>query len=197
VKITWKSISIKELAAFICRALDKKNIDAILVGGACVSIYTKNKYESFDLDFVTHASMKEVAPVLSVIGFQRESSRHFSRDDCPFFIEFVAPPAAIGSEPLRDKMALKTRLGTIVLLTPTDSVKDRLAAYYHWNDPQALEQALMVAFAQKTDLSEVKRWSVKEGHAEKYRVFMERMKSLKNFKRTVSPIPVLREYTGV
>ena len=30
-------------------------------------------------------------------------------------------------------------------MTPTDSVKDRLAAYYHWNDQQALEQAIMVA----------------------------------------------------
>jgi len=59
VKIAWKSITIKELAAFISRSLDKKGIDAILVGGACVSIYTKNKYQSFDLDFVTHAAVKE------------------------------------------------------------------------------------------------------------------------------------------
>jgi len=167
----------------IFRALDKKDIDAILVGGACVSIYTKNKYQSFDLDFVTHSAMKEVAAALSEFGFQRKSSRHFSRDDCPFFVEFVAPPAAIGSEPVRDKIALRTKRGTIILLTPTDSVKDRLAAYYHWNDPQALEQALMVAFAQKTDLSEVKRWSLKEGHAEKCRVFMKMMKTGVNYGR--------------
>lgn len=176
MKIDWKKIGIKELAALVCGKLREKGIDAILVGGACVSIYTKNRYQSFDLDFVTHATMKEVASILTDVGFRRESSRYFTSRDCPYFIEFVAPPAAIGNEPLRHEKELKTRLGTIVMLTPTDSVKDRLAAYYHWNDPQALEQALMVAGAQEIDLREVKRWSEKEGHSKKYSDFLNRMK---------------------
>jgi len=62
-------------------------------------------------------------------------------------------------------------------MTPTDSVKDRLAAYYHWNDQQALEQAIMVAGSQKIDFHEVKRWSEKEGHIEKYRQFLKRLRS--------------------
>lgn len=157
MKIDWKKIGIKQLAALISVKLREHEIDAILVGGACVSIYTKNRYLSFDLDFVTHATLKEVAPVLAEVGFKRERSRHFIRSDCPFFIEFVAPPAAIGNEPIKDEAKLKTMTGTVVMLTPTDSVKDRLAAYYHWNDPQALEQALMVAKAQKINLREVKR----------------------------------------
>jgi hypothetical protein len=70
-------------------------------------------------------------------------------------------------------------MGYITLLTPTDSVKDRLAAYYHWNDPQALEQALMLAKAQKINLKEVKRWSEKEGHKEKYKAFIRMMKGRK------------------
>jgi hypothetical protein len=177
VKIDWKKIGIKQLAALISVKLRERGIDAILVGGACVSIYTKNRYLSFDLDFVTYATLKEVAPVLAEVGFKRESSRHFVRSDCPFFIEFVAPPAAIGNEPIKDKVKMKTRLGTVVMLTPTDSVKDRLAAYYHWNDPQALEQALMVAKARKINLREVKRWSEKEGHADKYREFLNRLRS--------------------
>ena len=64
-------------------------------------------------------------------------------------------------------------------MTPTDSVKDRLAAYYHWNDQQALEQAIMVAKVQKINLREVKRWSEKEGHAEKYKDFLNRLRSKK------------------
>jgi hypothetical protein len=120
--------------------------------------------------------LKEVASVLAEIGFWRESSRHFAHPDCPFFIEFVATPAALGNEPIKGEQKLKTRLGTMVLLTPTDSVKDRLAAYYHWNDPQALEQALMVAEAQNINMREVKRWSGKEGHAEKYQVFLKRLR---------------------
>jgi hypothetical protein len=58
-------------------------------------------------------------------------------------------------------------------MTPTDSVKDRLAAFYHWNDHQALDQATMVSKSQKTDFHEVKRWSEKEGHTEKYRQFIK------------------------
>jgi hypothetical protein len=176
VKIDWKKIGIKQLAAIISVKLQERGIDAILVGGACVSIYTKNRYLSFDLDFITHATLKEVATALTDIGFKRESSRHFIRSGCPFFIEFVAPPAAIGNEPVRDKFRLKTMMGTVVMLTPTDSVKDRLAAYYHWNDPQALEQALMVAKSQKINLRKVKSWSEKEGHAEKYREFLNRLR---------------------
>lgn len=176
MKIDWKHISIKDLAAIVCRDLNEKGIDAILVGGACVSIYTKNKYLSYDLDFVSHDSLKEISSVLSGLGFKRESSRHFVRRGCPFFIEFVSPPVSIGNEPIKDKKELKTRHGRIVLLTPTDSVKDRLAAFYHWNDPQALEQAIMVARAQKINLKEIKRWSEKEGHKEKFRVFVNRIK---------------------
>jgi hypothetical protein len=60
MKIDWKTIGIKELAALVSEKLRKGGVDSILVGGACVSIYTKNKYQSFDLDFVTHAAIKEV-----------------------------------------------------------------------------------------------------------------------------------------
>ena len=179
MNIRWKSIGIRELAAIVSDKLNEAGIDAILVGGACVSIYTKNKYLSGDLDFVSAASIKEISPVLSELGFERKSSRHFEKNDCPFFIEFVSPPAALGSEPVMETNLLKTRVGDIILLTPTDSVKDRLAAYYHWNDPQALEQALLIARAQKISLREIKRWSEKEGQKEKYNAFFRMLKGKK------------------
>jgi hypothetical protein len=129
VKIDWKKIGIKDLGALISERLRETGIDTILVGGACVSIYTKNEYQSFDLDFVTYATVKEIKPLLSELGFQPESTRHFSRSDCPLLIEFIAPPAAVGKEPLKDEKRIKGKFGTLVLMTPTDCVKDRLAAY--------------------------------------------------------------------
>jgi hypothetical protein len=99
------------------------------------------------------------------------------RKDCPFFIEFVSPPAAIGREPIKDTHELTTKFGNLILLTPTDCVKDRLAAFFHWNDPQSLEQALMVAQSQDIDMKEVKRWALKEGYPDKYKVFSDSMKS--------------------
>lgn len=78
MKIDWETIGIKELSAFISGKLSESGIDAILVGGACVSIYTKNRYLSFDLDFVTYATLKEVTPVLAKVGFRRKSSHPLS-----------------------------------------------------------------------------------------------------------------------
>lgn len=38
--IDWKTISLKDFAGFLSEELRKKGIDTILVGGACVSIYS-------------------------------------------------------------------------------------------------------------------------------------------------------------
>lgn len=173
MKTIWSAIDSKELAALVTDTLRKSGIDALLVGGTCVSIYTVNKYVSMDLDFVSHGSMKAITKSLEQIGFRKKSSRHFVRDDCPFFIEFVAPPAAIGSEPVTEPFELTTRYGKIFLLSPTDTVKDRLAAFYHWNDVQAFEQAVMVAQDQAVTISEIKRWSLAEGFNEKYHEFLQ------------------------
>lgn len=172
----WKHIDIKDLAALICGKLTERGIDALVVGGACVSIYTENKYLSSDIDFISHAELKDISNALAELGFKRESSRHFERKGCLFFIEFVSPPASIGEEPIKEKNELKTRYGRITLLTPTDSTKDRLAAYYHWNDPQALEQAVMVAKEQKVNMKEIGRWSANEGYKEKYNIFVRLLK---------------------
>ena len=47
------STSLEELAAIISQALEVAGILATLSGGAAVSIYTNNRYQSEDLDFVT------------------------------------------------------------------------------------------------------------------------------------------------
>ncbi len=173
MKTDWKNITIRDLAVLVCHELHKGDVDAVLVGGACVSIYTDNTYISYDLDFVSHSALKDIARILSNLGFHRESSRHFIKKDCPFFIEFVSPPVSVGNEPIREEGNIKTAIGNLRLLTPTDCVKDRLAAYYHWNDPQAFEQAIMVTKAQKVKLPEIRKWSEKEGHKEKFDKFFK------------------------
>ena len=61
---------------------------------------------------------------------------------------------------------------------PTHCVMDRLAAFYHWNDYESLQQALMVARQQKIDLHEIKKWSVDEGMYAQYTVFEKKLKEL-------------------
>lgn len=57
--LLWKKLGIREAAAAMCSHLQESGIEASLVGGACVSIYSDNAYESFDLDFVSHEPYKK------------------------------------------------------------------------------------------------------------------------------------------
>jgi len=174
--INWGKITLKDLAGYISEELRKADIEVILVGGACVTIYSKNQYQSYDLDFITYEEMKRVKQVLKNLGLH-EKSGYFRHDDCPWLIEFVSPPLAIGNEHVKKLNSIKTSVGTIKMLTVTDSVKDRLASYYHWDDKQALRQALQVCKEQKIDLKEIETWSKKEGMRKKFEIFSSLIKS--------------------
>lgn len=176
--IDWAKISLKDLAGYICEELKKNDIEAILVGGACVTIYSQNRYLSYDLDFVTYEDMKKIKKVLVGLGFV-EKGRSFWHEDCPWFLDFVSPPVAVGNEPIKKFNHIETPLGTIKLLRPVESVKDRLASFYHWNDKQSLEQAVNVCLEQDVNLDEVKRWSIQEGQTQKFNYFKERLKQIK------------------
>jgi hypothetical protein len=63
---------------------------------------------------------------------------------------------------------IKLTTGVLKIVSPTDCVKDRLAAYYHWNDLQCLEQAVLVGHAHPIDLRELRRWSVGEGKGREF-----------------------------
>lgn len=162
--ISVSGLSIGQLAALVAEKLRSKGIDAVLVGGACISIYTDNRYSSYDLDFVTTGiqNRKQIRSALAELGFAEEQ-RYFKNPDTDFFIEFPTGPLAIGDEPPRQINTISYPTGVLRLLSPTDSVKDRLAAYYHWKDRQSLEQAVMVSCDQAVDVDEVQRWSEKEG----------------------------------
>jgi hypothetical protein len=173
--INWATISLRDLAGFISEELTKKGIDTVLVGGACVTIYSDNAYQSYDLDYVTYDEMKKVRKALSELGFI-EKQKYFQHVDCPWFVEFVSPPVAIGNEPIHKFNKIKTRLGVIKLLHPVDSVKDRLASFYHWDDKQGLEQAISICQEQNVNLKEVERWSLQENQKDKFNIFMDRLK---------------------
>ncbi len=61
-----------------------------------------------------------------------------------------------------DTPVLQTDFGPLRVVTPTQSIMDRLAAYVHWSDRQALDQATMVARRQRVDWSALKEWARRE-----------------------------------
>ena len=106
------------------------------MGGACVSIYSNNQYVSNNLDYVSPASTDRIIDALNNLGFiKKKGFRQFVNVDCPFYVEFPRGPVSIGNEvPITKFSSIKS----LKLFTPTDCVKDRLAAFYHWNDLQSL-----------------------------------------------------------
>lgn len=170
-------MSLGELAAYVCSHLDSRDIRVVLSGGGCVAIYACDRYTSMDLDFIVrlHTTRRKLKETLAEIGFY-EQRRYFVHPDTQFFLEFPSGPLAIGNEPVSAIEELHLETGTLRLLTPTDCIKDRLAAFYHWNDLQCLQQAVWVALERDVDLVEVERWSRQEGEMEKFQVFWRKLR---------------------
>ena len=89
---------------------------------------------------------------------QIELDRHFKHPDSEFYVEFPPGPLSLGGELPAATNEIELPTGKLELLSPTDCVKDRLAAYYHWKDRQGLEQAALVAEEKDIDLDEIERW---------------------------------------
>jgi len=174
IKITHET-TLKELAFIVGKALKDCSIDAVLVGGAVVSIYSDNKYQSSDLDFISSDSVKAIEDALSKIGFKK-NGRYFKHDITEYFVEFSPSPVSIGNHIVREFKTLENELGYLRLLPPTYSVMDRLASFYFWNDWQSLDQAILISKHQKIDFSKIKQWSQEEGELEKYEIFLQKLK---------------------
>jgi hypothetical protein len=168
-------MSVGEVAAYVAEQLRRNGINVVLTGGSCVSIYTDNRYQSYDLDFIEEgrSARKKIVACLREIGFL-EKDRYFTHTATRFFVEFPSGPLAIGDEPVSNIAQLEFATGSLRLLSATDCVKDRLANFYHWKDRQCLDQAIMVTADTEVDLVEVERWSHHEGMAEEF----ERIKPL-------------------
>lgn len=160
-----------ELACLVSEALEKAGIEAVLSGGGAVSVYTENEYESSNLDFVTSTYVKELETALSPLGFKKGSGRAFEHSDTDYYLEFPPGPLAAGGEVFSEWDELETDFGTIQILSPTQIVKDRLAAYIHWNDQPSLEQAIMVAKAREIDYPSLEEWVAREDGVKQYETF--------------------------
>ncbi len=165
-----------ELAAFLCDHLRSRGIETVLSGGACVSIYSRNRYESYDLDFVNvaEAPLKKIETALREIGFVPDG-RIYVNKKVKYSVDILNPPLSIGGEKIMVTGTITIKGMQLKLLTPTDSVRDRLAAFYFWNDLQALQQALLVARNHDVDMDAVKKWSQKEQELDKFGIFLNKL----------------------
>jgi hypothetical protein len=164
-----------ELAAYVQSYLQKKGITVILSGGAAVAIYTVNIFVTADIDLIDvyFADRKKIIAAMKEIGFS-EKNRYFIHPDTKHIVEFPPGPLSVGEEPVRRIDEIKFSTGILRVISPTDCVKDRLAAYYFWNDQQSLAQAILVAKHSRISINEIKRWSQTTGNMKEFKIFLEK-----------------------
>jgi hypothetical protein len=175
----WTICTEEQLWRYVAWHLEGAGIRSVLVGGAVVAIHTEGLYRSGDLDMVPDDLGRARLPeVLARIGFEATRSRYFKHPACDhLFLEFPRGPVEIGEQfPVTpDEIEVEGR--TLRLLSPTDSVKDRLAGYIHWQSRANFDQALLICRRQgeRVDLDAVRVWCSAEGCEAAFEELIQRL----------------------
>lgn len=161
------------VAVSVGDALRRHGIKAVLSGGACASLYTRGTFQSVDMDFILigNARQSQLDVAMASLGFTRRGDRYV-HPRARFYVEFPRGPLAIGNDYAVRPVSRRTRYGQTLALSATDSCRDRLAAFYHWNDRQSLKVAIWIALRNRVDLDTVRRWSLDEGFADRFAEFL-------------------------
>ncbi|MDO8836624.1 MAG: hypothetical protein Q7V01_13565 [Vicinamibacterales bacterium] len=172
-----KESTLPEVAVSVGAQLGRRGITAVLTGGACVSVYTDGSYVSKDADFVIQGRVRQDAldRALAELGFVRAGDRYV-HPDVGFYLEFLPGPLAIGSDLAIEPAEVRIAGDVALALSPTDSCRDRLAAFFHWGDRQSLQLAVAVARQQAVDLDAIVRWSRSEGKLDEYAEFLREVR---------------------
>lgn len=160
-----KNTSMAQVAAIVSAALEDAHITATLSGGAAVTIFSDNAYQSADLDFVTSESNKIIKEIIGKLGFQQSGGgRMFEHPDSEWYVEFPSGPLGFGDTYIdaRKIPMLDTKYGPIRIITPTLCVIDRLAAFWYHMDRQTWDQAIEVVKRQDIDWDYVYSWAKSE-----------------------------------
>jgi hypothetical protein len=173
LKISAKS-NLQTVALAVAEALEKAGIHAVLTGGACAAIHTAGGYQSEDVDFILQSasSQRWLDHAMAGLGFCRRRDQYF-HPQTRFFVEFPSGPLGIGRDlavkPVRKR--IRSFGSAIRILSATDSCRDRLAAFYHWNDRQSLDAAVRIALTNRVEINRIRAWSMREGASERFAEF--------------------------
>lgn len=155
--------STNETAAIICDTLKNNGIDVVLSGGSCMEIYTNSNFSSYDLDFIVNPSQKteKVKEIMLSMGFE-EDGKYFKHPNNKYYVEFPTGPVNLGNEFPSEYSEHKTYVGKLILLTPTDCIKDRLCAYIYHEGEECYSQATAVAHINDINKDNLLNWAKKE-----------------------------------
>lgn len=152
-----------EVALRVGDVLRRHGIRAVLTGGACAYLRSGGLHSSLDVDLVLTSPPTRGAldAAMAEIGFRRRGD-HYTHPGLSFIVEFPPGPLALGTDnSVRAVLYRRGRWATLAL-SATDSCRDRLAAFYHWNDRQALSVAVAIALRNVVRMRTIRDWSRSE-----------------------------------
>ena len=169
--------SLADLARIVSATLSEHGILAVLTGGACASLYTRGGYLSSDLDFVIgDVSQRDLDRAMHTIEFKR-TAQVYRHSETEFFVEFLSGPLGIGRD-LDIKPISWPGKPPLRMLSATDSCRDRLAAFYFWDDRQSLRVAVQIAARHPLDLEIIRSWSEEESNLPRFQEFLAEVRRL-------------------
>ena len=154
--------SLATVAVAVGDASGRHDIQAVLTGGACASLYTRGSYQSRDMDFIVAGAVTQPSldRAMASRGFHRSGDATLRAGVVRRRVS--SRPAATVIDYQIEPVTRSTTAGRALVLSATDSCRDRLAAFYHWNDRQSLDVAVSIARRNRIDLARVQRWSARE-----------------------------------
>lgn len=158
--------SLADVAFAVCTGLDKQGVLGVLTGGSAATYWAPLAYQSADADFVLTLEVdpKQIVEVMQALEF-RSVGGTWVHPRSIFTVEFPPGPLAVGGELIRRHDTVRRAHGSVLhVLSPQDSVRDRLAHFIHWNDRTALLAAISVAAGHRDRIAmpEIERWAKRE-----------------------------------
>lgn len=145
------------------------NYTGVEIVALAVEIYSQNRYLTKDIDMVdvTYAKPKTLHAAMAKLGYHKKG-RIFENTTTPITVEFPSAPLTAGDEPITETAVIAHESGNIPVVHARDIVKDRLSAFFHWNDNQSLVQALAVMQGHDIHALDVQAFCIKEAGVDKY-----------------------------
>jgi hypothetical protein len=178
--------TLEDVCFAVSSALDKHSITGVLTGGSAATIYAPDVYTSYDADFVltSYPERSRLEQALAEVGYVRSVvAGMYEHPRTVYTLDFPRGPLAVGGDYIHETATLERGDLRLRLLTATDCVRDRLAAFYYWNDYTSLNAAVGVtrAHRHRIDFDVLQAWTERESgppptdYETKYAEFLRRL----------------------
>ena len=156
-----KGLNLADIAFGVCSAFRRANVTAVLVGGGAASFYAQETYETRDLDFLLPFELfgAPKALIIDDLGFApTKTAGTYGHPDIHDTPEILQGPLSIGDGTLMIYAMLRIRELVMNVISPTDSVKNRLAHAIHFRDIIAARKAGECGSRHSPELVQERRW---------------------------------------